>query len=429
MKITIEKIIYPGISLAKEKGKVILSDQGLPQEEIEVKIAGQKKDYIRAVSETVLKPSPHRITPKCSHYKICSSYQYIDYATQLKIKNEQLKEIFSNVIDQEKFTLKKVKPCDTPWHYRNKLHLHILKQNNCFVLAYHQPKSRYDFTEVKECFLASKQANRLLNDFIQLINRFNIAHLNQIIVRENQNNQMLVALIGKGNSKKLFKTLKPLSELQNRFPLAGMTYSDIKAKKQYSVFGKNYITDKICGKSLSYSAETFFQINVPMIDKLINDLSVSVDFDNNRPIVDLYCGVGLFAVILRDKAKQVFAVDASKQNHFFLKKNIKDNKTSNITPVLEECEKWAGELKNKKPGLVILDPPRRGLDRSVIDKIIGSEAECLAYVSCDPMTLARDLKPILKFYSLSDLFFYDFFPQTGHIECLAVLKRIKLGRE
>jgi 23S rRNA (uracil1939-C5)-methyltransferase len=423
MMITIEKIIYPGISLAKENGKIIFADQGLPQEQIQVKITDQKKDYVCTVAEKILKPSPHRINPKCDHYKICSNYQYIDYPMQLKIKNQQLKEIFTRSSEFKKIPIKQISPCKQPWNYRNKLHLHIIKKNNICTLAYHQPKSPSKFVEIKNCFLGMNQTNRFLKNMIEIINELKIDHLKEIIVRENQDNQLIVSLIGQGNSKSLFKRLKPLSHLKEDFSLAGIIYSDKKTKQQHLVFGKNHIIDKLDLKKFSYGPESFFQINIPMLNVLINDLKRSIAFNKTQTVVDLYCGVGLFAIVLSDNVKNVFAVDSSKQNHFFLNKNIKSNKAANVVAVESDCNSWALNLKQKNPDIVIVDPPRRGLENRLIKSIVESKPEYVAYVSCDPITLIRDLKNFSIFYTISDLFSYDFFPQTGHIECLAILKR------
>lgn len=128
MQTTIEKIIYPGKSLARSGGKVILTDEGLPGETVEVTAIDEKKDYIKAVTSKILTPSAHRIEPKCSHYQVCSKYQTIAYDFQIKIKEDQLKEIFSRTLQAPTEII--FRPAENIWHYRNKIDFHIIREND-----------------------------------------------------------------------------------------------------------------------------------------------------------------------------------------------------------------------------------------------------------------------------------------------------------
>ncbi|MBU1044720.1 MAG: methyltransferase [Candidatus Omnitrophica bacterium] len=426
MKIKIEKIVYPGKSLSREKGKIIFADQGLPGEELEVELTKQKKDYSEVNTIKVLTPSKYRILPRCKHHHICAAYQYIEYPQQIIIKQQQLNEIFQRALKENAPSSISLKACSTPWHYRNKIHLHIVRQNNIAYYAYHQNKSHDEFVIIDHCMLSSENINHLLARILQIINQNKILHIEEIIVRESRDkDQLLFCLIGTDYSKNRFKSLNPISCLKTEFPISGITYLNKKTRIEQSISGKNFIKDTIELKKFSYGANSFFQINQPMLDLLILDLKAQIPFDKQKTVVDLYCGVGLFAIILSGLVKTVFAVDSSVSSSFFLKKNLTDNKISNISTAQSDCEQWISNFKRNKPDILIVDPPRKGLTDIIIEQLIKTPPEFIAYISCDPVTLARDLKKLIPNYHILHTTAYDFFPQTGHIETLAVLKKSK----
>ncbi|MBU1086194.1 MAG: 23S rRNA (uracil(1939)-C(5))-methyltransferase RlmD [Candidatus Omnitrophica bacterium] len=426
MKIKIEKIIYPGKSLAREKGKIIFTDHGLPDEELEVKITRQKKDYSEVSTIKVISPSEYRILPRCKHHYICAAYQYIEYSRQIIIKQQQLKEIFQRALKENAPSSILLKACPSPWHYRNKIHLHIVWQNNIAYYAYHQNKSHNKFIIIDHCLLCSEKINLLLGGILRIVNQNKISHIEEIIIRESRSkDQLLFCLLGTSNSKNLFRSLKQFSCLKTNFPISGITYLNKKTKTERTIFGRKHIEDIIDFKKFSYGANSFFQINQIMLDLLIEDFKTYIPFDKQKTIVDLYCGVGLFAIIFSGLVKSVFAVESSVSSSLFLKKNLADNKISNISTAQSDCEQWIINLKQIKPDILIIDPPRKGLTNIIIEQLIKIPPEFIAYVSCDPVTLARDLKKLIPTYSLVHTIAYDFFPQTGHIETLAILKKTK----
>lgn len=424
MKIRIEKIIYPGKSLARNNGKIIFTNHGLAGEEVEINIIKEKKDYAEAITTKVITPSEYRIDPRCGHHEICSKYQYIKYSQQIIIKQQQLNEIFSRSLKEQSPPSIQIKPCPSYWHYRNKIHLQLKWNDGIAYYAYHKNKKHDQFTQIDECMLGSKQINNLLKKAIDIINENKISNIEEIIIRESKNrNQLLICLLGYRKNSSLFERIKELTLLSKNFPISGIIYLDKKTKKEHIIFGENHIEDIIDSKKFYYGANSFFQINQNMLDQLIIDLKKHIPLDKQKKIIDLYCGVGLFAIILSGEFKDVFAVESSQKNIFFLKKNIKDNKINNIRINQGDCEKWILNLNQHKPDILIVDPPRRGLTNIIINQLIKTPPEFIAYISCDPMTLARDLKKLLNAYKLEHIIAYDFFPQTSHIETLAILKR------
>ncbi len=425
MKIIIEKIIYPGKSLARNNGKIIFTDHGLADEEVEVNIMKEKKDYAEAITTKILTPSKYRIDPRCGHHDICSEYQYIEYSQQILIKQQQLNEIFSRTLKEQAPSSIELTPSPSPWNYRNKIHMHIKWDDNTAYYAYHQNKKHDQFIQIDKCHLGSEQINNLLKKVIQIINQNKILDIEEIIIRESKNkDQLLLCVLGYKKNNSLFELLKKFSLLAEDSPVSGIIYFDKKTRTEHIIFGKNCIEDTVDSKRFSYGVNSFFQINQPMLDQLIIDLKKYIPLNSQKKIIDLYCGVGLFAIIMSSEVKDVFAVESAASNIFFLKKNIKDNKISNVRINQCDCEKWILNLKHHEPDILLVDPPRKGLTDIIIDQLIKTPPEFIAYISCDPMTLARDLKKLLSAYTLTHIIGYDFFPQTGHIETLAILKRV-----
>ncbi|MFA5271198.1 MAG: hypothetical protein WC412_02520, partial [Candidatus Omnitrophota bacterium] len=160
MQLKIEKIVYPGKSMAFYNGKIVFTDEGLPGELVEIKPLKEKKNYIEAETVKIITPSGKRITPRCSHYKICSAYQYIDYNEQISIKEEQIKEMFKRGLAKELNNFK-LTPSPEIWEYRNKLRLHVLWDKTAY-LAYHYPQTHNKFIRIDVCSLASREINLLL---------------------------------------------------------------------------------------------------------------------------------------------------------------------------------------------------------------------------------------------------------------------------
>ena len=385
MKITIEKIIYPGKSMGINKDKTILTDEGIPGEIIEVKPVREKKNYIEAKTVKIITPSSARITPRCSHYQACGPYQYIDYKTQLAIKESQLKEMFPDISIS-------VIPSTEIWGYRNKIKLSIIWKDKKASLAYHIPESRDKFIQIDSCNLVSKNINNLLASFLKTINKENLSSIKEIEVRESY------------ATKKLILTI----------------YPPVKIEKNQS---SPYIEEAISGKTFRIGPESFFQINVPMLELVIEKMKKSIILDKKEILADLYCGIGTFGIALSQFAEKVIGIESEPANISFLKSNLKLNNIENFRLYEGSCEKLFPAMLNSDIATLIVDPPRKGLENMLCQNILLSSIKKILYLSCNPSTLSRDLKILSRSYVLKILYLFDFFPQTPHIETLAILEK------
>ncbi len=423
MQIYIEKIIYPGRSFSRDNGKVILTDGGLPGELVTIKPVKEKKNYLEAEILNILEPSKHRAKPRCPHYKICSPYQCMDYPLQLAIKQGQITEIFSHHLNINLPSLK-IKPSPLIWGYRNKIHLHILWENNAPYPAYHTPKSFNRYTRITPCHLLPPEVNILLQSFLDTSAEHNLESVKEVVIRKSiaENNLLLILLINSPTSSKISQALLPLAD---NSPLAGCICISRKEKKvkDTTLMGVNYLKEKIEDITFEIGPRCFFQINVPMAKQITEDLKQSLKLSGAETIADLYSGIGTFGLTLAKQVRHVFTVEKERENLFFLRRNIENNRIGNITVCPGASEKWISRILKKKIDILLVDPPRRGIGDFICGQITKNPPEKLVYISCNPATLIRDMKLLLESYTLSDITAYDFFPHTPHIETCSILTR------
>lgn len=202
MQIVIEKIVYPGKSLSLAEGKVIFTDEGLPGEVVEIEPLKEKKNYLQAKTIRILKESTHRVESRCPHYRACSPYQYIDYPFQVEIKKSQIMEIFSHDLGIELQNLR-VTASPKVWGYRNKVHLHLLRENEAIHLAYHQPGSEQEFVKIRDCFLLPEKMNSLLFSLARTIEEKKVDGLQEVIIKQSTSSQEILVVLYFDPQKKI----------------------------------------------------------------------------------------------------------------------------------------------------------------------------------------------------------------------------------
>lgn len=424
MQIKIEKVVYPGKSLSIQNGKAIFTDEGLPDEIVEIEPLKIKSNYIEAKTIHTIEQSDKRVLPRCTHYKACSSYQYINYDYQLLIKEKQIKDDFTHHLGQELKNFK-IKSSQNIWGYRNKLRLNVIWNNGADTLAYHDQNYQNRFVPIDSCFLASEKINKLFIATIKLVNEHKLQFIEEIEVKESvYSGELLLILFGKQNIEHS-RLNKHLASLKEDFPLAGIVYIEKNENRQKEIIslGKNYIEEEILNKKFHIGPQSFFQINIDMLKILIEDINQTVKLCNFGIIADLYCGIGTFGIILSDKATKIIGVESFKENVYFLKKNIKINKINNYDIYEGMSENLAPKILEEKLDILIVDPPRKGLDKLMCKNLLKNCPKNIFYISCNPSTLIRDLKMFLPRYALVKIYGYDFFPHTPHIETFAHLAR------
>jgi len=428
IQIKIEKIVYPGKSLGYA-GKTVFTDEGLPGEVVLVEIKKVKKNYIAATTQKILEPSLRRQKPKCTHYRVCGPYQVIEYECQLEIKQGQLKEIFSHQLHLSSFPLVTI-PSPSPFGYRNRAHFHLLEDKGFFSLAYHQPESLTEFVLVEQCFLLPEKVNDVLKQVIAILSNIPLIPIKELEIRYSfSTGEVILILFLKENDlrqKKFELSLEnKIKEILSVLPVSGMIAVIRKndRKNKCISFGQNLIWETIEGVSYAIGPQTFFQVNIPILKHLFRDLKVLLSLSGRERVADLYCGVGTFGLFLASQVAEVYGVELLSENITFLNKNLKENRINNFFITEGRAAEWTAEILHRGVDIVFVDPPRRGLETQVVEALMMYPARYLLYLSCNPSTQVRDLGRLLQVYELQEVRFYDFFPQTPHIETLALLEK------
>jgi len=441
MELRIEKLVYGGEGLARVeqadgKRKTVFVPLVLPGERVDAGIVEERPGFARAKLERVLEPSPERTSPACPYFGECGGchYQHATYDEQLKQKREVLRETVARIAKVELPEI--VTHASPPLHYRNRTRLKtaaIAGIAGNFVLAYHKLGS-HELLPVRECPISSPLINRAMQTVCQLAADHTLPNgLAEIeFFADDADKHLLLEFIVRGNPDQT--PLKKLAEAlqQNLHEVAGVAtvrmlprkeelvaapeLEDLTYEKPTALFGRDYLDYQIGEFSYRVSAGSFFQTNRHLTKTLIE---VACAGARGRLAIDLYAGVGLFTAPLAQLFDRVIAVESADTSFA----DLKSNAARNAKPVQATTEAFL-QRTPQKPDFVVVDPPRAGLGKSVVAGLAKLAPSSLAYVSCDPSTLARDLPGLTGAgYRITQAHLVDLFPQTFHMETVLRMER------
>jgi len=424
MQVRIEKIVYPGRSLARQEGKIVFTDEGLPGELVEVELTKEKKNYFEARTISILEPAADRQTILCDHYQACSPYQVMTYDLELRVKRQQLAEIFFSLPHDDLLEIE-IKPSPAITGYRNKIRLSFNWSASPPFVAYHEPGSMENLLPVEKCALVSDRVNNIISVVNTLLKGQPISGLSHLEIRQSFWTGEILVVLEADEEESLEKAAElwvpPLSLNEHLVGVTGIV-NFVRRKQYFKLYGQDYLEEKIGQTIFRYGAGSFFQVNPPMVEKVVEKMK-----EHLRPLapvklVDLYAGLGTFGLLLADLSSEVLAVEAEPSNIFYLKKNLKLNRRQHLNIGEGKSEEWIEDIFDFQPGAMIIDPPRRGVAEEIIEALKSFPLPLIFYLSCNPTTLARDLKKFFPEYDLAEITAFDFFPRTPHLETLAVLK-------
>lgn len=393
MKLIIENLDHQGRGIAKQNEKVYFIENALPNEEVEVEITKQKKNIIEGkVTKYYKKNDENRVEPLCPYYGICGGCSIMHIKNQNKYKLDKLNNIINKYVDKN-IEIKEVESLNK-YNYRNKITLQI-KDN---TLGLYKKESN-DIVEIDNCLLV----NEKINQIIKLIKKNqNLKNINQIVIKSMEESMVT------------FYTNKDINI--NVDYLKNYVQSIYVNKKL--IHGKNKISAIMDKYKFLVSSESFFQVNTVEATSMYNYIKSLIEKTN--VIFDLYCGTGTIGIFIHDKADKLIGLEINADAI----KDANENKKINNIENIEFFESDASNIiqkTNLKPNIIIVDPPRNGLSDKMIDDINKLEPEKIVYVSCDPMTLARDIKKLNK-YDIIKIKGFDMFPNTYHVECVILLQ-------
>lgn len=359
----IKSLDYYGRGITKENDKVIFVNNALVGEIVEINIIKNKKKYMEANVRTYIKKSPLRVQPLCSYYDKCGgcNIMHMSYEEQLKFKENKVKETI------QKFKIDTIiKPIipTKQFNYRNKITLQVEDKIGLYE------KQSNKIVEIKKCLLVDEK----INEIIKNIKKYNN---NKIVIRANN--------------------------------------------KEAKIVENDLFTNKMKNFNLVMSKSSFFQVNSDGMIKLYDKVLEYADVNKNSNVLDLFCGIGTIGIYISPYCKKVLGIEINEQAIENANINKKNNNIKNIRFIAGDVEKIIKEI-DFQPDVVIVDPPRSGLDKNCIEKLLSLKVKKIIYVSCDVMTLARDLSKLSSVYKVLEITPVDMFANTYHVESVSLLQ-------
>ncbi len=437
--LNIEKVVNKGYGMARaEDGKIVLVEGAYPGEIVVAKVEKEKRDLIFAKAVDVVKPSPHRRIPKCPFLGKCGGCQFmdIDYKEQLRIKEEIVHEMFQRSLKTDLY-FKGIVPSDIEYGYRTKIETTAFWKGEVFIGM--KMKGSHRVVSIDRCLLAPDKVNSLIREIPRFLTALDVpiysfskrrGVLKHVVFRYAfSTDQTMLIFVTKTESFKWGKALARL--ILKEFPWIHSIIHVMNSKDSIilrgpyrTLHGEGVIIEKYDWEDYQIPPTAFFQSNYFVSKKLSNVLFDSLNLSGEEVVLDLYSGVGLFSLRLSSAAKKVIGVESSRISVKAAKANANINDRRNTTFVESDVLDFLKSY-DKRSDIVVLDPPRSGAGKEVMREILRISPKKIAYVSCEPSTLVRDVKILVDGgYSVESVQPFDMFPQTFHVETLTLLKRV-----
>ena len=430
LEVEIDSLAFGGRGVARADGLVVFVAGGLPGDRVRAEVTKSKRKFAEARVVELLNPSPDRVPDRCVHGgEPCpgAPWQGLPYERQLTHKQEQVGDALRRLGGLDGFEIEPIEPAPETWRYRNKLEYSFgADEEGEAILGFH-PRGRWDLiVDVEDCMLASERGNAARNEVREWARFESIAPydrrakegvLRNLVVREGRRTgQIQTRLV---TSPAHFP--KPPVDLHTAIegPSGG-------TDGPTGVLGEERLREELCGLKLEMTHGAFFQTNTEMAERLYGVVAEFAGLSGRERVFDLYCGIGTIGIVLAARAGEVWGLDVvagaiddaaenAERNGVANARFVRADARLGISPLLEE----AG-----RPDVVVIDPPRAGLSKKVVRRVIECGARRIVYVSCNPTTLAPNAAQLTEAgYRLRRVRPVDMFPQTPHIECVALFER------
>lgn len=439
-----EDLTREGNGVGKVQGYPLFVPYALPGEEAKVKVVRVNKNFGYGKLLEIIKESPHRVEPPCDVYGQCGGcqLQHMSYDMQLEMKHNLVKNAMSKIAHMKDVTIHPTIGMEDPWRYRNNVQIPVSEKDGELITGFYQPRSHRIIDNMETCVIQDEAGDRAVEAVRRIANRLGIeayderTHqgvLRHIMIRTAQaTDEAMIVLIT--NTKKLPHQDALINELTKTFPHVTSIMQNINEKKTNVIFGEQtkilwgekYIYDKIGDLTFAISARSFYQVNPVQTDVLYEKTLEYANIKEDDIVIDAFCGIGTISLFLAKEAKKVYGVEIVPEAISDAKKNAKLNQITNAEFVVGAAEKimpwWTAQ--GLKPNVIVVDPPRKGCDEALLQAMIDMQPDRIVYVSCNPSTLARDLRVLADGgYEAKEIQPVDMFAQTSHVESVAVLTR------
>jgi 23S rRNA (uracil1939-C5)-methyltransferase len=439
--LAVDRLAYGGRGVGRVGGFVVFVPDTAPGDRVRARLWRVKAGYGEADLVAVEGRSALRATPPCPHFGPCGgcAWQHLEYAAQAVAKEQIVRESLAHLGDLRDVDVRPILGAPSPWFYRNKMEFTFHPEG---VLGLHRRGAWDRVVAVQSCYLQSPASNVVLgivrawalrSGLSRYDPRSHTGVLRQTVIREGKaTGEIMVALVTAAPevpglrelAARLVAAVPRVTSVlhgvnpaaSDGSPLAGITV----------LAGRPYILDELAGLRFRIGPETFFQTNTAQAERLVEAAQALAGLRGGETVYDLYCGVGTFSLALARRAGRVYGIEISPAAVEAARENAALNGIANAEFASGDVRRLLPEVRGRtgRPDLVLLDPPRSGAGSRVMQKIAGTRAPRVVYVSCNPTTLAPDLKELVSAgYAVRTVQPLDLFPHTYHVECVVLLDR------
>ena len=452
-ELTIESLANGGKGVARVDGFVIFVKNAIPGQKVRALLYRKRKGFGEARPLEILSESKHAVEPRCHHFPTCGGckVQQLDYDEQVAQKKQQIENIFRRQAGIDNFEVDAVVPADQIFNYRNKMEFTFSNNRwvlpgelegveRDFALGMHIPKRWDKILNIDECHIQPQLGNEILNKVQSLAKKLKLKPYDQkthngflryLVMRFGQNTgDILVNLVTSYENTDLLQPM--VNGLIEAFPQVTTIVNNINTRKadvsygeyELHLHGKPALEEKIGDLTFEISANSFFQTNTGMAEKLYQTALKGSELTGKEVVFDLYCGTGSISLFLAQKAKEVHGFEVIVSAVEDATRNAVRNGVGNAkfhVANLDNFFKFGAGKKYPKPDVVVVDPPRVGMHKFMTNYLPKFEAEKIVYVSCNPTTQARDTEILqMKGYTLKHITMVDMFPHTPHVETVGI---------
>lgn len=436
-------LTHEGHGVVKIDRYPIFIPNTLIDEKIEYKVIKVKKNFAIGKLIKVITESDARVEPPCIYYYKCGGcqLQHMSYQAQLNMKKEQVVNLFHRKAKFTNTVIKDTVGMEDPWRYRNKSQIPVgLSKNQQPIMGFYRQRS-HDIIDMESCLIQDQQHQQVMNDLKQLISELNISVYNEktkkgllrhLVVRTGHyTNQLMIILVTNGKAFKQAESL--VDALVRKYPNVTSIKQNINdahsnvimGPQSITLYGEEEIEDQLSEISFNISDQSFYQINSHQTEKLYQQALDYAQLTGDEIVLDTYCGIGTIALYMAENAQHVYGVEVVPSAINDANQNATKNQLENTTFVCGKAEevilKWKAE--GIRPDVVMVDPPRKGCDETFLETILELNPKRIVYISCNPSTQQRDAHILNHQYDLKEITPVDMFPQTTHIETVALFER------
>lgn len=437
-------LTHEGHGVIKIERYPVFVPHALIEEEIEYKVIKVKKNFAIGKLIKVNKKSKDRVDPPCIYYYKCGGcqLQHMTYEAQLNMKREQVVNLYHRKGPFKDTPIQATIGMENPWRYRNKSQIPVGKnKDNQIIMGFYRQRS-HDIIDMESCLIQDNQHQEVMNHVKLWLDELNVSIYDEqakkglirhLVVRTGYHtDEMMVIFVTNGNQfkhadvlvQKLISTFPNITSIKQNINQSHTNV--IMGQQSITLYGKDKIIDQLNEVSFNISDQSFYQINSSQTEKLYHKAIDYAQLTGNEIVLDTYCGIGTIGLYMAPKAKHVYGVEVIPSAIKDAQENATKNQLNNTTFECGKAEdiiiKW--NAQGIKPDVVMVDPPRKGCDEIFIQTLLKLNPKRIVYISCNPSTQQRDAQILASKYHLIDITPVDMFPQTTHIETVALFERI-----